>query len=94
MRTRNGRRTVLFAPTTRMIFHEPALGDLDAVALDDEAPNSRQCPCGSSKEGRGACFASASGSEPDGRSGARNGRLEELIGRRRGDRRSASPNVG
>jgi hypothetical protein len=68
-----------------MIFHEPALADLDALALDDEAPISPPTPCGSSNEGRGACFASASGSEPDGGSGARDGRhavVGEVVGGR------------
>ena len=37
MRTRNGRRKVLFGTNYPMIFHEPALPDLDALALDDEA---------------------------------------------------------
>jgi hypothetical protein len=37
MRTRNGRRKVLFGTNYPMIFHEPALADLDALVLDDEA---------------------------------------------------------
>jgi hypothetical protein len=37
MRTRNGRHKVLFGTNCPMIFHEPALADLDALALDDEA---------------------------------------------------------
>jgi predicted TIM-barrel fold metal-dependent hydrolase len=36
MRTRNGRRKVPFGTNYPMIFHEPALADLDALALDDE----------------------------------------------------------
>jgi hypothetical protein len=84
---RNGRRKGLFGTNYPMIFHEQALADLDALALDDEArelclaANSS----GSPKEDRGACFASASGSEPDGGSGARDGRhavVGEVIGGR------------
>jgi hypothetical protein len=37
MRTRNGRRKVLFGTNYPMIFHEPALADLDALAFGDEA---------------------------------------------------------
>ena len=46
-----------------MIFHEPALADLDALALDDEARalSLRRRPAGSSKEGRGACLPGRAG---------------------------------
>ena len=37
MRTRNSRRKVPFGTNYPMIFHEPALADLDAIALDQEA---------------------------------------------------------
>jgi hypothetical protein len=37
MRTRNGRRKVLFGTNYPMIFHEPALADRDALAFGDEA---------------------------------------------------------
>src|SRR5450755_1382087 len=37
MRTRNGRRKVPFGTNYPMIFHDPALADLDALAFADEA---------------------------------------------------------
>ena len=37
LRTSNGRRKVLFGTNYPMIFHEPALADLDALAFGDEA---------------------------------------------------------
>ena len=37
MRTRNGRREVLFGTNYPTIFHAPALADLEALAPDDEA---------------------------------------------------------
>jgi hypothetical protein len=80
MRTRNGRRKVLFGTNYPMIFHEPALADLDALAFGDEA---RELYLSANAQrlfegGRVACFASASGSEPGGGSGARNGRDAQL----------------
>ncbi|MGZ4463584.1 MAG: amidohydrolase family protein, partial [Gaiellaceae bacterium] len=35
-RTRSGRHKVLFGTNYPMIFHQHALADLDALALDDE----------------------------------------------------------
>src|SRR5450755_2283662 len=37
MRTRNGRRKVLSGTNYPMIFHDPTLADLDALAFADEA---------------------------------------------------------
>jgi hypothetical protein len=64
-----------------MIFHEPGLADVDALALDDEAPlsaNAQRLFEGAPRRP----LASASGSEPDCGSGARNGRFPQLMSKR------------
>jgi hypothetical protein len=101
MRTRNGRRKLLFGTNCPMVFHEPALADFDALALDDEA---RALYLSAKPRlfegGPRRLLCSASRSEPEGGSGARNGRpLVATRARRRGPARPAeagasAPNGG